>query len=235
MLVQLLPQYRCTSAAPKVLKLRTFSSSPASAGFTNLNRLPIVHSLSLSLKHHKEDKEISTGIPALPREVRACSYTQLSRNSKAGRCSRREGEPGTECDSKVGWVEKMRTAGWPHRQRHSPIAKGLSKASRGALVTATRFSWESRSPDKSMAMGQVQGEAGKVVHYLKAIPESKWANPQEGRCPQGRNTDKAHEKLLHAYLKNQIPKCLLYFWLGQVEWKKTHDFIIALLLISEFK
>ena len=68
-----------------------------------------------------------------------------------------------------------------------------------------------------MAMGQVQDEAGMVVlvghrlHYLKAVPEPKWANPPEGGCPQSRNTDKACEKLLLAYLKNQMPQYLIYF------------------------
>lgn len=56
--------------------------------------------------------------------------------------------------------------------------------------------------------------------YLKADLDPKWANPQEGGHPQGHSTDKCHKNLLLAHMKKQIPKCIIYFWFGEVEKKK---------------
>lgn len=88
---------------------------------------------SVKKKKIKKIKGNQCRIPAHYGKVWACSQEMAEMDTKGKRSW-----GGTECGSEVGWVEKVRTPGWPGCPRHSPTH--LSKASRDTLVTVTRLS-----------------------------------------------------------------------------------------------
>lgn len=154
-------------------------------------------------------------------------------------------------------VQKWRGAGdWPWQQgglggkgedsRVASLPKAQSNSTWARQAETLWWQWpgSAESPDHQTSPWRwgkckvkqawlCQSAIDRTISKLSLSPNGQ--TPGKGDALRGHNTDKAHEKLLLAYQKNHIPKYLLYFWLGQVERKKRHNFIIDLLLNSEFK
>lgn len=141
----------------------------------------------------------------------------LSGNGRDGHWARREGKLGTEQGSEVGWVEEVRTPGWPGCPKHS-----LSKASRDTLVTVTRLSWEHRWPNKPMEKHRVKQE-WLCWTCLKADPETLRA------ITLARPTKNSYLPTWKSIFQN------MSFIFDSDRWKGKRGLITALLVSSELE